>query len=60
LRRKSLLPVIIKVRMEGNSPKGKPRVEMLERLIGDEHYSTIKRRALDRDEWKGWLPRTCQ
>jgi len=54
-----LLPGVFEGRMEGKRSRGRPRVKMLIELIGDEHYSVIKRRALDRDEWKGWLRRTC-
>jgi len=35
--------------MEGKRLRGRPRVKVLDGLI-DEHYSAIKRRALDRDE----------
>jgi len=57
---RSLLREVIEGRMEGKRLKGRPRVKTLDGLIGDEHYSVIIKRVLDRDEQNGWLLRICQ
>jgi len=50
---KSLLQDIVEGTIEGKTPRGRPRVKMFDGLIGDVHYSVIKSRPLDRNEWKG-------
>jgi len=50
LREKSLFIEVVQGRLEGKRPRGRPQVKMLDGLIVDEHYSVIKRRALDKDE----------
>ena len=59
LRRDSLVKEVIEGRMEGKRGRGKPRIMMLDDIKADETYEKIKRRAMDRECWRNWMPRTC-
>ena len=39
--------------------RGKPRIMMLDGIKAEETYDKIKRRAMDRECWRNWMPRTC-
>ena len=45
--------------MEGKRGIGKPNIMMLDGIKTDETYQKIKRRAIDRECWINWMPRTC-
>ena len=45
--------------MEGKRERGKPRFMILDYLKADKTYEKIKRRAMDRECWINWMPRTC-
>ena len=59
LRHECLLREVIEGKMVGKRPRGRPRIGMLNELIGDS-YGDMKRRAENRQEWRCWTPRTCQ
>src|SRR5437899_1114176 len=50
-----LLKEVIEGRMEGSKPRGRPRLEMLDDLITLSYVDT-KRKAEDREGWKGYGP----
>ena len=59
LRGESLLKETIEGRMEGKRPRGRPRKGMIDELK-EGSYEVMKRRAEDRDIWRGWIPKTCR
>ena len=59
LRGESLVKEVIEGRMEGKRGRGKPSIMMLDDIKADETYEKIKRRAMDRECWRNWMPRTC-
>src|SRR5437899_12913092 len=54
LRGDGLLKEVIEGRMEGNKPRGRPRLGMLDDLI-TVSYVDMKRKAEDRERWKGYV-----
>ena len=46
--------------IEGRSkrPRGRPRMGMMDDIMMGS-YEHMKRRALDREGWRVWVPRTC-
>ena len=54
-----LLKEVIEGRMEGNKPRGRPRLRMLDDLI-TASYVDMKRKVEDREEWKSYMPWTCR
>ena len=58
LRGEGLMRDVMEGRMEGKKSRGRPRIGMLDGLIG-KTYGDMKRRAEDRDDWKSWVPWTC-
>ena len=44
--------------MEGKRPRGRPRMGMIDDIMMGS-YEHMKRRALDREGWRVWVPRTC-
>jgi hypothetical protein len=53
-----VLKLGIEGRMEGKRPKGRPRMGMIDdTMMGS--YEHMKRKALDRERWRDWVPRTC-
>ena len=51
---------VIEERMEGKrGGKGKPLIMMLDDIKADETHKKIKRRAMNREFWRNWMPRTC-
>src|SRR5438552_12471708 len=59
LRGDGLLKEVIEGRMEGNKPRGRPRLGMLDDFI-TASYVGMKRKAEDREGWKGYVPWTCR
>ena len=59
LRGESLVKEVIEGRMEGKRGRGKPHIMMLDDIKADETYEKIKRRAMFRECWRNWMPRTC-
>ncbi|CAF1496207.1 unnamed protein product [Didymodactylos carnosus] len=59
LRRESLVKDVLEGRFEGERRRGRPPAMMLDDILGNESYATIKRRAMDREGWRKWMPRTC-
>ena len=45
-------------RIMGKRPRGRPRAGMMDELM-ECSYVKMKRRAEGREEWRGWVPRTC-
>ena len=60
LRGQGTLKKIIEGRMEGKRGRGRMRIGMLDLLQEEGGYTAMKRRALDRQAWRNWTPRTCQ
>ena len=58
LRGESLVKRVIEGRMEGKRGRGEPRIMMLDDIKADETYEKIKRRAMDRECMRNWMPRT--
>ena len=56
LRGESILKEVIEKRMEWKRERGKPRIMLLDDIKTCE---MIKRRVLDRESWRNWMPRTC-
>ena len=59
LRGESLVKEVIEGRLEGKRGRGKSRIMMLDDIKADETYEKIKRRAMDRECWRNWMPRSC-
>ena len=58
VRGDGLLKLVIEERMEGKRPKGRLRMGMIDdTMMGS--YEYMKRRGLDREGWRVWMPRTC-
>ena len=53
-----MLRDVMKVRMLGKTPRGRPRAGMVDELM-EGSYVKMKRRAEGREEWRRWVPRTC-
>ena len=47
------------IRKEGKRGRGKLRILMIDDIKADESYEKIKRRAMDRECWRNWIPITC-
>jgi hypothetical protein len=69
LRGDGLLRDVIKGRMLGSRPRGRPRMGMIEELREvimngnkkeKETFGSMKRRAEDREGWRVFVPRTCR
>ena len=45
--------------MKGQRGIGKPLAMMLDDIKVDETHEKIKRRAMDRECWRNWMPITC-
>ena len=54
-----LLKEVIEGKMEGKRRRGRPRLGMLDELITGS-YDEMKRRAVDRDVWREYVPWTCR
>ena len=59
LRGESIFKEVIEGRMEGKIRRGKPRIMLLDDIKTNETYEMIKRRALDRENWRNWMPKIC-
>src|ERR1043165_9510907 len=60
LRGEGLIRDLFESRLLGARPKGRPRMKMLDNLIGRGSYGDLKTRAEDREIWRSWEPETCQ
>ena len=56
LRGNDMIRITIEGQIEGQRTRGRPRVSMLDELIGNGTYNEMKRRAGDRNEWRKWKP----
>ena len=45
--------------MERKRERGKPRFMMLDNIKADESCEKTKRRAMKKECWRNWMPRTC-
>jgi hypothetical protein len=59
MRDDSLLKLVIKGRMLGKKPRGRPKMGIIDDLK-EGSYTEMKRRAEHRDKWRTWMPRTCR
>jgi hypothetical protein len=59
LKGESLVKVVAERQMEGKKGRGNPRIMMLDDIKADESYEKIKCRAMERECWRKWMPRTC-
>ena len=59
MRGESLVKEFIEGRMEGKRGRKKPRIMIIADFKANESYENIKRRAIDRECWRNWMPRTC-
>ena len=58
LRGDGLIKLVLEGRMEGKRPSGRPRMGMIDDVL-DETYGDMKRKAVNRESWRIWKPRTC-
>ena len=56
LRGNNTITTAIEGQIEGSRTRGRPRVSMLDELIGEGTYAAMKRRAGNRKEWRIWNP----
>ena len=59
LRGDSLVKDVLEGRLEGRRGRGRPRIMLLDDIKGEDSYASLKRRAMDRESWKSFIPRTC-
>ena len=57
LRGEGLLKLVIEGRLEGRRGRGRSRIGMIDDLKEGDSYEQIKRRAMDREKWRVWMPR---
>ena len=50
---------VMEGRMEGKRTRDRPRKDMLDEFFSNESHTQMKRRAHDRENWRGWMPWTC-
>ena len=55
----NLLTIAIEGRFLGKRDRGRKRCSFLDVLKEGDEYSTLKRRANDRQAWRSWKSRTC-
>ena len=58
IRGESLVKEFIEGRVDVKRGRGKLRIMMLGDIKTDESCEKIKRRAMDRECWSNWMPRT--
>ena len=56
LRGNVLIRTTIEGQIEGTRTRGRPRVNMLDEIIGNGTYLEMKRRAENRTQWRRWNP----
>ena len=56
LRGNDLIRTAIEGQIEGARTRGRPRVNMLDEIIGNGTYLELKRRAENREQWRRWNP----
>ena len=59
LRSEGLMKDVMEGGLDGRRVRGRPRIGMLDELK-EGSYVQMKRRAENREKWKGWVPGTCQ
>src|SRR6201996_1944477 len=59
LRGDSLVKDVLEGRLEGRGGRGRPRIMLLDDIKGEDSYASLKRRAMDRESWRSFIPRTC-
>ena len=59
LRGDGILKELIEGRVEWKRGRGESRIMLLDDIKPNETYEMIRRRALDRESWRNWMPRTC-
>ena len=57
LRGESLVKEVIEGQIEGK--RRKPCIMMLDDIVAHDTYEKIKRRAMDLECWRNWMPITC-
>ena len=60
LRGEGLIRDLFEGRLLGARLRGRPRMKMLDNLIGWGSYGELKTRAENREIWRSWEPETCQ
>ena len=56
IRGNNLIRTAIEGQIEGTRTRGRPRSSMLDELMRNGTYVEMKRRALNRNEWRQWKP----
>ena len=59
LREEGLYKEVIEGRLEGKRGRGRKRIGMLSDLEEDEDYQSLKKRAMNREQWRRWTSGTC-
>ena len=60
MRGDGLMKEVMEGKMEGKRGRDRKRIGMIDELMENELYGGLKRRALDRQGLRVWLPRTCR
>ena len=58
MRGDGLMKEVMEGKMEVKRGRGSKRIGMIDELMKNEQYRSLKRRAEDRQLWRVWLPRT--
>jgi len=54
-----MMKEIIEGKFDGRNGRGRSRIGMLDDLKEGETYDVMKLKAIDREFWRSWTPRTC-
>ena len=60
MRGDGLMKGVMEGKMEGKRGRGRKRMGMIDDLLEKERYEDLKRRAVNRQEWRVWLTGTCR